>query len=199
MGKKKAARPSPRRKSPPRKASVKPSTKPRSKGEVPARNTASSEQLAKLFSCTTRQIELLAKKGIAVRVGHGRYDPVASTTNYIVHLREQAAARVGQDPNADAVAASAEFRTEQREYIRTRRLKLQGDLIEVAKVRDAWAQIIRLVRQSWLALPGKIAFEVPSLTLHDKQIIERIVKDDLEDAALARGYRSIDKQDDVPG
>jgi hypothetical protein len=47
----------------------------------------SSGALAHRFDCTTRQVELFAKRGIAVKLGHGLYDGETSTRNYIRHLR----------------------------------------------------------------------------------------------------------------
>jgi hypothetical protein len=53
---------------------------------------------------------VLAQRGIAVRLGRGRYDAARSTTNYIRHLREQAARQVGTDPAVDGVAANVEWK-----------------------------------------------------------------------------------------
>jgi phage terminase Nu1 subunit (DNA packaging protein) len=49
--------------------------------------SVSAEELADLFGVTDRTVRQLAEDGIAVRVGHGRYDAEASTTNYIHHLQ----------------------------------------------------------------------------------------------------------------
>jgi hypothetical protein len=44
------------------------------------------------------------------------------------------------------------------------------------------------VRQFVLGLPNQIAFEVPTLTAHDRKTITRICREGLEDAAMARGF-----------
>jgi DeoR/GlpR family transcriptional regulator of sugar metabolism len=49
--------------------------------------SVSAEELAELFGVTDRTIRQLAEDGIALRIGHGRYDAEASTTNYIRHLQ----------------------------------------------------------------------------------------------------------------
>jgi phage terminase Nu1 subunit (DNA packaging protein) len=49
--------------------------------------SVSGEELAEIFGCSDRLVRQLTEDGIAVRVGHGRYDADASTTNYINHLR----------------------------------------------------------------------------------------------------------------
>jgi hypothetical protein len=53
---------------------------------------------------------------------------------------------------------------------------------------DTWGVLMRGVRQFVMALPGKIAFELSVLTPADRSTIERICRDDLEDAALGRGF-----------
>lgn len=58
--------------------------------------------MAWLFDCSARQIQKLAKRGIAVRIPSGVFDEKASVRNYVRHLREQAAGRVGQDPEPTA-------------------------------------------------------------------------------------------------
>jgi phage terminase Nu1 subunit (DNA packaging protein) len=159
-----------------------------------------SGALAQLFDCTTRQIELLAKRGICVKLGHGRYNAPASIRNYIRHLREQAASRAGIDASTDTAGANVKLKETNTKLLQLRYDKQANNLIEVQIVRDGWGRIMRAVRQLVLGLPGKIAFEVPTLTLHDRAAIERICRDDLEDAALDRGYdvaARINIEDDV--
>ena len=48
-------------------------------------------QLAALWRCDVRQVDQLARRGIAVRIARGLYDAPTSTGNYIDHLRQQAA------------------------------------------------------------------------------------------------------------
>jgi len=49
--------------------------------------SVSAEELAELWGVTDRTVRQLAEEGVAVRVGHGKYDRNASTTRYINHLR----------------------------------------------------------------------------------------------------------------
>ena len=149
---------------------------------------ATSSELAELCRCTVRHIELLAQKGVMVRLGHGRYDWRLSVGNYVVHLREQAASRAGQDPAADSVGANVKWKEASTELVRLRLQREAGELVGVDDVRETWGRIMRGIRQFVLALPGKVAFEVPTLTAHDRGVIERICRDELQDAALGRGF-----------
>lgn len=150
---------------------------------------ATSAQLAELFDCTSRQIELWAKDGIVVRVGRGIYDARRSTTNLVKHLREQAAGRAGLDPQSDTAEAKAERDRAQTRITNLRYQKLAGEVVDVEVARDAWGRIMRYLRGFVIGLPGKINAQVPTLSQHDKKSIERICREGLEDAALGRGFR----------
>jgi phage terminase Nu1 subunit (DNA packaging protein) len=151
--------------------------------------------LAWLYDCSVRQINILATKGIAVRAGRGRYNVTLTTRNYVRHLREQAAARVGQDPTQDGVAASIELKQANAQLIQLRLRRETGELVAAHDVRDAWARVMRGIRQFVLALPGKIVAVVPTLSLNDRSVIEQICRDGLEDASMQRGF---DASPDVP-
>jgi hypothetical protein len=58
----------------------------------------------------------------------------------------------------------------------------------VEEVSATWRAIMRTVRQFVLTLPNQIAFEIPTLTVHDRKAITRLCREGLEDAAMARGF-----------
>jgi phage terminase Nu1 subunit (DNA packaging protein) len=149
---------------------------------------ATPEQMAQLWACDVKQVERLSRRGIAVRLARGRYDMATSTKNYIMHLREQAAGRTGIS-GADAVAANVDFKRSQTKLNDQKFRKEANALIAVEEVRSTWAAIMRTVRQFVLTLPNQIAFEVPTLTVHDRKAIARICNEGLEDAAMARGFQ----------
>ena len=168
------------------------------------RNAATPDQMAALFGCTTRQIELLAKEGIVVRIGRGQYDFAKSTTNYIAHLRKQAAGRAGVDPDSDTASANRERAIEQTALARTKRLALEGQLVNIDRVRDMGARIMRGVRQFVLGLPNSIAHEVPTLSAREVAAIKRLCADGLADAAAGNGFEFVgliteEIDDDVSG
>ena len=151
-------------------------------------NAASTEQMATLFKCTERQIQLLAEDKIVIKVGHGLYDFAKSTQNYVEHLRAQAAGRAGVDPDTDVASANRERSLEQAAWYRTRRLQVQKDLINVKSVRDLGVRFMRGVRQAVLGLSNAIAHEVPTLNARDVAAIKRLCTDLLEDMANGQGF-----------
>ena len=112
--------------------------------------------------------------------GSGRYDVAASTKRVLAHLAEEAAGR--GDP---------ELRRKHKleaDRLQLRIAREAGQLVSVADVREGgW--IVRGTRQFVLAIPGRVAFEIPTLSHHDRQIIERICRDGLTDASLGRGFQ----------
>jgi phage terminase Nu1 subunit (DNA packaging protein) len=147
-------------------------------------NAVDAATLARLWDCGARYVQKLAQQGVAVRVGRGRYNAALSTRNYIRLLREEAAGRGSQE----AASANAAFKQTQTELLRLRLERERGEVIAVADAKEVWGAIVRGTRQMILSIPGKFAFETPTLTLHDRSVLERVCRDTLEDAALCRGF-----------
>lgn len=166
----------------------------------PAAPTVSIDELAHLFDCTPRQIQLYAKEKIVIRRGRGRYDATTSTRNLVMYLRKQAAGRAGIDPGTDTAAANRERTVEQTLLTRAKRLKEEGLTIDIEAARRLWSGIVLSVRQTVIGLPGRIHTAVPTLTTTDRKTIDRICRDALEDVALERGNElgseSSDHEDD---
>jgi phage terminase Nu1 subunit (DNA packaging protein) len=143
--------------------------------------------LAHLFGCSTRQIRTFAQRGIVVRTAPGRFDAARSTTNYIRHLREQAARHVGTDPAVDGVAANVQWKHASTALLEARYKREAAKFVDAAEARECCGRIARGVRGFVLGLPVKFAAAVP-MTETDVRAIERICRDALEDAGLERGY-----------
>ena len=152
---------------------------------------ATVAQLAHLLACDVSLIDGLARKGIAIRLARGRYDAVATVRNYVKHLREMAAGRIGIS-GKDAVAANVAYRESQTALNNLKLKKERRELIPVENVQIFWAGIMRSVKQFVLGLPNQIAFEVPTLTVHDRKAITRLCREGLDDAAMGRGFSAVD-------
>jgi phage terminase Nu1 subunit (DNA packaging protein) len=160
-------------------------------GGVPA------SQLASLFGCDEKTIRNLAGKGIVVRAGRGEYQPALSIKNYIGHLREVAAGRQGADEKVDPATEGGLLKREMRRNYVLKNAILEGSAVRVEDVAPAWARVVRAVRAAMLAVPGKARFALPHLTAFDEETLEQIVRQQLEDAALADTPPEIDDRPEL--
>jgi phage terminase Nu1 subunit (DNA packaging protein) len=149
--------------------------------------SATPAELAWLLGVTERAIRGYASRGLAVRVKgtrRGRY-VLGESVRRIHHAVAEAAAGRAGTSLTDARAKLALLQAAGQEL---RNAALRAEVLPKADAIDTWTSLLRGVRQLVLALPGKIAFEVPTLTPADRATIDRIARDDLEDAALGRGF-----------
>jgi phage terminase Nu1 subunit (DNA packaging protein) len=158
---------------------------------------ATSTELAAFFGCSERTVEALARRGTVVRVDRGRYNVPQSTLRYIARLREQSSrqghAPHGEDGDSAALGGAVanvtdQYKIAQTQLVQVRLAKEAGLLISVDAVRSGWGRILRQVRQLVLGLPSRMAFEIPSLTAHDRATMERICRDGLTDVAMGKGF-----------
>ncbi len=147
-----------------------------------AEGTATTDDLAALFQVTDRHIRELARRGLVLKEGRGRYDLMGSVTRYIVHLREQAAGRMGSDESLDPVAEGALLKRSQRELNELKKAEIEGRVIPLERIGPAWARVANATRSSVLAIPGKARSHLPHLTVHDGETIDLLCRDALENA-----------------
>jgi hypothetical protein len=106
---------------------------------------------------------------------------------YIRHLREQAASRVGSNPKRDPVGANVAWREANTRLVDLRYQKESGEVFTRKQVTDMWQHIMLGTRSLVLRIPSDFHFREPALTPHSRQVLEQIVRDCLEDAAMGRG------------
>jgi phage terminase Nu1 subunit (DNA packaging protein) len=146
--------------------------------------TCTSTELAWLLGLTDRAIRLYRSKGLAVRAKRGRYLLGPSVRRIHHHVAETAAGRAGSELT-DARAKLAAAQTAGQEL---RNAALRGETVLKVDVLDTGREILRGVRQMMLGWPSKAAFELPVLGPAERAVLDRIVRDDLQDAALGRGF-----------
>ena len=151
-----------------------------------------AQALARLWSCSTREVRLLAERGIAVRLGPGRYAVNKSTQNYIVHLREVAAGRHSKDGSVDAVKAGVHAKLQRARLDEIRADMLEAKLISIPEVDVAWAEIMLRIRNAVLSIPGRMRFGLPHMTAFDQRVMADICRDVLEETAEAKTPLPID-------
>jgi len=141
-------------------------------------------QLAAFLGITPATVRTMARDGLALKAGRGRYDVAETVRVYAGNLRTRATGRPAPDNDAlkaerlRLVAAQAE-----REELRVAQTK--GELLPAADVAREWAATLRDVRSALLAVPSRCGASLPHLTASDIATLERELKAALE--ALADG------------
>lgn len=156
-----------------------------------------SDVLARLWDCSEVQVRKYAREGIAIKLRHGRYDLARSTTNLIVHLRKMAAAHRSADGAHDIVAEGAKLKATQRRFTEMRIEEKAGRLISIEDVEILWAGMVASVRQLFLAFPGRARFDLPHLTGHDQEKLQRLARDMLDEIAVAGRPKLPPRRDDA--
>lgn len=145
--------------------------------------------LAQLFDCDESAIRVLARKGIVVKAGHGKYLVGQSVRNYVRHLREIAAGRGGEEKQLALTQERARCAKEQADSLSIRNALLRGELIEVAAVERKWSAAFSTIRSGMLAIVSELPSLLAHLTRHDVDTIDRAIRDALNRVADELGDR----------
>ena len=113
----------------------------------------STADFARLIDATPKTVADLGKRDLIVKgSGRGKWKLEPSVARYVKHLREEAAARGGDD----AKAARARLATAQASLNETKAKQLAGELVEATEVEALWTRKLRGFRNRVLAAPGKV-------------------------------------------
>jgi len=145
--------------------------------------------LARIARSDVRTISKLASAGIVVKAGRGKYRVLESLGNMIVYYRERAAGREAVDGSVDVVKSSAGLKDSQRRLNELRIAQVEGALINMEEIEEAWSAVVNSTKQLILGMPARIRFDLPHLTGKDQEIIDRTVRDMLEETALTGAPR----------
>ena len=97
--------------------------------------TVSPAVLAQLFDCDESMIRYLAKKGIVIKSGHGKYIVSQSVRNYIRHLRGVAAGRGGEEKQITLTSERARYAKEQADAVALKNSILRGEMVDASSVQ----------------------------------------------------------------
>jgi phage terminase Nu1 subunit (DNA packaging protein) len=145
------------------------------------------------WPCTPQTIQNLAKAGIIVKAGRGRYLLAPSVRAYVIHLRAQAAGRHGGDSSIDAVSEGALLKRKQRINYELKNAVLRSKMIPLEDIEPAWARIFRSARAAIMSIPEEARFRIPHLTASHAEILDEICRDQLEAAAFTEKPPQIGK------
>ena len=148
---------------------------------IPA--TMTEVEIAAFLGIVTSQVRTKTKDGILVKSGRARWDVRASLQGYLSQLRDGAIRGGGQVPD--------ELKAEKPRLAREQADKLEianaarGDMVRAADVEREWANVLRDVRSTMLAVPSRVGSKLAHLSAHDVAEIDSEIKAALE--GLANG------------
>lgn len=148
-------------------------------------STMGESELAAFLGIGASRIRTLARDGVFVRSGRGRFDVAPSIRRYVARLQE-GAARAGRPPDAgsdDLKAEKLRLTRAQADKEETRVKREAGDLVEAEAVTHEWAAILRDLRNALLAVPSRCGAVLPHLTATDTATLEREIRKALEGLA----------------
>ena len=143
----------------------------------PARipESITGQNLAGLLDLDTESIRKLHNSGVVIGSGvHGRYFLAPSVGNYVRHLREIAAGRQGNELNA--VDENARLKIVQRKNYELKNAALEGALVSMDDLTEAWGAIIGTIKAMVLSIPARCQEKLPHLPFGDIEAIRKIVR-----------------------
>ncbi len=141
----------------------------------------SLEELAGVLGVNKRNLQNFVERGILVRVGRGRFPLGKSIRAYCDSLRETAANRDHFRVGTGLAAERERIAREQADALEMKNAAMRGELLRAADVESQWADILRMVRSGFLALPSRVQQRLGHLTAHDLSILDREIRDTLEE------------------
>jgi phage terminase Nu1 subunit (DNA packaging protein) len=133
------------------------------------------QSLAGLLDLEMVAIAELTRSGILVGSGvRGRYLLAPSVRNYVRHLREIAAWRQGNELNA--VDENARLKIVQRKNYELKNAALEGALINMDDLTEAWGVIVGTVKAMVLSIPARCQEKLPHLPLVDIEAIRKVAR-----------------------
>lgn len=143
-----------------------------------------SRELASLHGITVQSLGAHEARGIVKKIKRDCY-PLAASAALSEHFREIAAGRksAGAGDKLDLVAERARLAKEQADGVEIKNAALRNELVPASVVENRWATILSTIRATMLALPGELSQLLSHLTRSDLDVIDRAVRDALNQAA----------------
>jgi terminase small subunit / prophage DNA-packing protein len=142
----------------------------------PLPDEVSAPTLAHLLGVSEREVRNLAKAGIAVRAGRGRYRLQESVRHAFEHIRRTASQRGGEASLEAMRAERIRIAKEQADALGLKNAAARGEMRDANDVRREWSDILRAVRAGMLAVPSRAGARLPHLTPHDIAEIDAEVR-----------------------
>jgi hypothetical protein len=154
----------------------------------------SQSEFAKRHNVTRQTVMQWARKGLVKLAADGRRVCIETSEEFLANRPPKFRGGKTKGPRADGTAdrTLTDWTTRKEKALaELRELDLQikrGELIRVDDFKGFWGSLMVSNRNMYLGTPRQIFFEIPTLTATDRSTIERICRQNLEDASLQRGY-----------
>lgn len=152
--------------------------------------TMSEVELAAFVGISASHVRTLTKEGVFVRNPGGKkgapagWDVRASLHGYIARLRNGA---VKGGPQTDELKAEKlRLARHQADKLELANAAARGELVRAGDVEREWANVLRDVRSTMLAVSSRVGSKLAHLTAHDIAEIDSEIKAALE--GLANGH-----------
>ena len=133
--------------------------------------------LARWLGVSETVVRELARKGIAVRAGRGKYELEQSVRNVLADMRRTISHR-GDDQSLESV------RTERIRLTRAqaaaqeiKNQTLSDSLLEASAVEREWSDVLRGVRAGMLSVPSRLGVRLPHLSQSEVMVIDGEIRD----------------------
>lgn len=150
--------------------------------DIPA--TMAEAEIAAFLGIATSQVRTKTRDGILVKDGRGRWNVRESLQGYLSQLRDGAIRGGGQVPD-DLKAEKLRLARQQADKLELANAAARGELVRSADVEREWANVLRDVRSTMLAVPSRVGSKLAHLTAHDVAEIDSEIKAAME--GLANG------------
>jgi terminase small subunit / prophage DNA-packing protein len=147
--------------------------------------TVSTSELAEAAGISVQTAREFARRGIFVRTGRGKFDREASMSGYLAHLRRASVGkRGGGAVFSEAANERARLAAAQADAQEMKNQVVRRALIPEAEVESTWLEIVARARAAVLAAPARIHADLPHLSKHDVETIDRHLRDALTRLAV---------------
>ena len=147
------------------------------RGGVNPNEKMTGAEIATMFGVATRTISELAARGVLERDSVKHYLLGPTIKAYTLHLRNSAS---GRGAMSDGYSTQRErLVREQADREAAKNAQMRGELLPAAEVERAWATILRDVKASLLALPGRVQQRIGHLSAHDIAQIDGEIRETL--------------------
>lgn len=144
-------------------------------------------ELAEWLACDPRSISNYLADGHVKRAGRAQYLLKESVRGVVTHLRAGAAGLGSRDAGLDLATERARLAKEQADGHAIKNAAARQELVPAADVERAWGGVCANVRSRMLAVTSFLPSDLPHLTRHDLDVIDRAIRDALTELAEEKG------------